>query len=204
MTCKSLGRSLHKLLLVLLFCINLFLFSNTIQTFLKQLFWWITTWTRGQNTPWCKDIARSEHKPRQKMKTKRSSRKRKHSLNYKSEKLSVLGKWKEGNFSKRNLLGSNHLLQQTKLKTKTTDSPRKTHSAWSNKNIVCWKVTWFLTIKKGCLGESPSFDACTSWIFLGVYGNPQAWGFVHSSTHLIILQSLHLKSSFIQNSTQLY
>jgi hypothetical protein len=36
---------------------------------------------------------------------------------------------KQGNFSKRNLLGSNHLLQQTKLKTKTTDAPRKTHSA---------------------------------------------------------------------------
>jgi hypothetical protein len=39
---------------------------------------------------------------------------------------------KEGNFSKRNLLGSNHLLQQTKLKklkTKTTDTPRKMHNA---------------------------------------------------------------------------
>jgi hypothetical protein len=39
---------------------------------------------------------------------------------------------KQGNFSKTNLLWSNHLLQQTKLnklKTKTTDAPRKTHSA---------------------------------------------------------------------------
>jgi hypothetical protein len=39
---------------------------------------------------------------------------------------------KQGNFSKRNLLGSNHLLQQTKLnklKTKTIDAPRKTHNA---------------------------------------------------------------------------
>jgi hypothetical protein len=44
---------------------------------------------------------------------------------------------KQDNFSKRNLLGSNHLLQQTKLKTKTTDAPRKMHSAGSNKNIVC-------------------------------------------------------------------
>jgi hypothetical protein len=40
---------------------------------------------------------------------------------------------------------------KTKLtkKTKTTDAPRKTHSAWSNKNIVSWKVTWFLSMKKG-------------------------------------------------------
>jgi hypothetical protein len=39
---------------------------------------------------------------------------------------------KQSNFSKRNLLGYNHLLQQTKLKklkNKTTDAPRKTHSA---------------------------------------------------------------------------
>jgi hypothetical protein len=37
-TCKSLSRSLNKLLFVPLFCMNFFLFSNTIQTFLKQLF----------------------------------------------------------------------------------------------------------------------------------------------------------------------
>jgi hypothetical protein len=36
---------------------------------------------------------------------------------------------KQENFSKGNLLGSKHLLQQTKLKTKTTDAPRKTHNA---------------------------------------------------------------------------
>jgi hypothetical protein len=93
-TCKSLGRSLHKLLFVPLFCIIFFLFSNTIRTFLKQLFWWIPTWTRGQNTPWWKDITRSEHKSRRKTKAKRSSRKSEHSLNDKSEKRSVLGKWK--------------------------------------------------------------------------------------------------------------
>jgi hypothetical protein len=38
MSCKSLSRSLNKLLFVPLFCMKLFLFSNTIQTFLKQLF----------------------------------------------------------------------------------------------------------------------------------------------------------------------
>jgi hypothetical protein len=65
------------------------------------------------------------------MKAKRSTRKREHSLNDKSERYSVLGKWKtECVFSKRNLLGSNHLLQQTKQKkteSKSKDSPRKTH-----------------------------------------------------------------------------
>jgi hypothetical protein len=94
MTWKSLSRSLNKLLFVPLFCINLFLFFNTIRTFLTQLFWWKPTWSRGKNTPWYKDITRSDHKSRWKLKTKRSSRKREHSLNDESEKLSVLGKWK--------------------------------------------------------------------------------------------------------------
>jgi hypothetical protein len=61
-------------------------------------------------------------------------------------------------FSKRNLLGSNYLLQQTKQKkteSKSKDAPRKTHRVWSNKNIVCWKVTWFLPMKKGRLGGIP-------------------------------------------------
>jgi hypothetical protein len=49
------------------------------------------------------------------------------------------------------------------------------YSAWSNKNIVCWKETWW---RRGASGASPSFDACTSWIFLGVHGHPQAWAFV--------------------------
>jgi hypothetical protein len=142
-----------------LFCIKLFLFSNTIRTFLKQLFWWKPTWTRGHNTPWCKDIIRSEQKPRRKSKTKRSSRKGRTLVETIRVKNRVfLANEKQGNFSKRNLLGSNHLLQQTKLKklkTKTTNAPRKTHNAWSNKNLMCWKVTWFLPMKKGCLGGLP-------------------------------------------------
>jgi hypothetical protein len=74
-------------------------------------------------------------------------------------------------FSKRNMLGSNHLLQKTKqnkTESESKDAPRKTHRIRSNKNIVSWKVTWYLLMKKGCLGAFPSFDACTSWIFLGV------------------------------------
>jgi hypothetical protein len=49
-------------------------------------------------------------------------------------------------------------LQQTKQKKteiKSKDAPRKTHRIWSNKNIVCWNVTWFLPMKKGCLGGIP-------------------------------------------------
>jgi hypothetical protein len=38
MAFKSLSRSLNKLLFVPFFALNFFLFSNTIQTFLKQLF----------------------------------------------------------------------------------------------------------------------------------------------------------------------
>jgi hypothetical protein len=41
-------------------------------------------------------------------------------------------------------------------------------------------------------------------IFLGWHGHPQAWAFVHSSSHLITLHSLHLKTSFIQNFTQFH
>src|SRR3954465_10311839 len=49
-------------------------------------------------------------------------------------------------------------------------------------------------MKKGMPWASPSFDACTSWIFLGVTPgwHPQGLAFVHSSSYYIIL-SLHLK-----------
>ena len=74
----------------------------------------------------------------------------------------------------------------------------------SHKNIAHWKMTWcFLLMKRGVPRASPSFDACTSWIFLGVSrGHPQAWAFFHSSSYCITLLSLYLKTSFIQNSTQ--
>jgi hypothetical protein len=186
-----------------------FLFSNTIQTFLKQLFWWKPTWTRGQNIPWYKDITRSEQKSRWKTKAKRSSRKREHLLNDKSGKLSVLGneKWSIA-LSKTNMMWSNHLLQQKKQKKteskKTTNTPRKMHSAWSNKNIVFWKVSWFLLMKKGCLGGIPKLWCLNLLDISWVDGHPQAWAFVYYSSHLIILQSQHLKTSFIQNLTQFY
>jgi hypothetical protein len=40
--------------------------------------------------------------------------------------------------------------------------------------------------------------------FLGWHGHPQAWAFVYSLSYLIILQCLHLKTSFIQNLRQFY
>jgi hypothetical protein len=63
------------------------------------------------------------------MKAKRSTRKREHSLNEKSENQSVLGneKWSVS-LSKTNMMWSNHLLQQTKQKK--TESKNN----WRSKN----------------------------------------------------------------------
>jgi hypothetical protein len=98
--------------------------------------------------------------------------------------------------SKRNLLGSKHLLQQIKQKkteSKSKDAPRKTHSVWSNKNIVFWKVTWFLPMKKGCLGGIPkiwclylldiswgdmgipNLDLLSIFYLISSFSNPYTW-----------------------------
>jgi hypothetical protein len=97
------------------FCIKLFLFSNTIRIFLKQIFWLIPTWNRGQNTPWCKDIRRSKHKSRWKTKAKHSNKK-KHSLNDKSEKRSVLGKWKARQLLQNKFVGVQPFIAANKTK----------------------------------------------------------------------------------------
>jgi hypothetical protein len=123
--------------------------------------------------------------------------------NYKNEKRSVLGKWKARQLLQKKFVGVQPFIaaNKTKLnwKLKTTDAPRKTHNAWSNKNIAYWKVTWFLRMKTGCLGGIPKlwclYFLDISW---GAWASPSL-SFVHSSTHLIILRSLHLKTSFIQN-----
>jgi hypothetical protein len=76
-----------------------------------------------------KDITRSEHKSRQKSKAKRSSRKRRTLVETIEDRV-FLANEKQGNFSKRNLLGSNHLLQQTKLnKLKTKNNSRSKKNA---------------------------------------------------------------------------
>jgi hypothetical protein len=71
---------------------KLFLFSNTIRTFLKNFFDEYQHRPEVQIHLDAKIKQRSEQKSRRKMKAKRSSRKREHLLNDKSEKRSVLGK----------------------------------------------------------------------------------------------------------------
>jgi hypothetical protein len=61
------------------------------------------------------------------------------------------------------------------------------HSAWSNKNIVCWKVTLFLPMKKGCLGGIPKL-----W---RLYLSDISWGDM-GIPNLELLSILHLISSF--------
>jgi hypothetical protein len=117
MTWKSLSSSLHKLLLVPLFCIKLFLFSNTIWIFYKHLFWWIPIKIRGKkNIPLWKDTTRSERKSRQKWKPKAVAEKEEYSMNNKSEKLSVLCKWKRV-----------HLLQRKFVRVQTFIAANKTN-----------------------------------------------------------------------------
>ena len=86
------------------------------------------------------------------------------------------------------------------------DAPRITHIAWSNKNIAHWKMTWcFLLMKRGCLGHPQALTLVPLGYFLGwPWGHPQAWAFVHPSSYCIILLSLHLKTSFTQNSSQFF
>jgi hypothetical protein len=54
-------------------------------TFLNQFLKMKTNIDQSLNTPWYKEITRSEQKSRRKTKAKRSTRKREHSLNDKSE-----------------------------------------------------------------------------------------------------------------------
>ena len=59
--------------------------------------------------------------------------------------------------------------KQNKTENKNKDAPRITHIIRSNKkwsalrnDLIFWWWKW------GCFGASPSSDACTSWIFLGL------------------------------------
>jgi hypothetical protein len=74
-----------------------------------------------------------------------------------------------------------------KLKAKTTDAQRKMHRIWSNKNIVSWKVTWFLPMKNGCLGGIPKL-----WWF---YLLDISWGDI-GIPKLELWSILYLISSF--------
>jgi hypothetical protein len=124
-------------------------------------------------------------------KTKRSSRKRRTLVETnRVKKRSVLGKWKARQVLQKEFVGVQPFIAENKTKLnwklKTTDAPRKMHNAWSNKNIVFWKVTWFFPMKKGCLGGIPKL-----WClyFLDIYwgaGHPQSW----------VLSIIQLISSF--------
>jgi hypothetical protein len=100
---------------------EIFLASNTIRTFLKQLFWWKPTWTRDQNTPWYKDEDLNKNQG-EKWKLNTVLEKENTCWTIRVKNRVFLANEKQGNFSKRNLLRSNHLLQKTKLKKlKTKD-----------------------------------------------------------------------------------
>ena len=66
--------------------------------------------------------------------------------------------------------GSNQLIQKTKQtkQTKMKTLQQQHNCAWNNKNEVFGRNLEFLLMKKGMPWASPSFDACTSWVFLGV------------------------------------
>jgi hypothetical protein len=83
--------------------------------------------------------------------------------NDKSEKWVFLANEKRSISLSKHIMWSNYLLQQTKqkkTKNKSKDAPRKMHNAWSNKNIIFWKVTWFLSMKKGYLGGIVTSRVC--------------------------------------------
>jgi hypothetical protein len=60
-------------------------------------------------------MTRSEHKSRRKRKPKAVAEKKNTRFLIRMKTRALLANEKQGNFSKGNLLGSNHLLQQTKL-----------------------------------------------------------------------------------------
>jgi hypothetical protein len=113
--CKSLSRSLHKLLFVLLFAWNFFSFPTPFEPFLNNSF------DENQHGPELKihldakilqDLNKNQGE-KQKLNAVVEKGNTRWTLRVKNGVF--LANEKQGNFSKRNLLGSNHLLQQTKL-----------------------------------------------------------------------------------------
>jgi hypothetical protein len=112
-----------------------------------------------------------------------------------------------------------------KTESKIQDAPRKTHNAWSNKSIVCWKVTWFLAMKKGCLGAFPKlwhlYLLDISWGNMGIpklellsllqlissFSNPYTWKLPsyktqHNSISNINISIIMNQPFLVQISTQ--
>ena len=96
-------------------------------------------------------------------------------------------------------------IKLNKTANKNKDARRIAHSIWSNKNIAHWEMTWyFCWWRRDASGHPQTSTLVPLEYFLGWHGHPQAWAFVHTSSHCIILLSLHLKTHFIQNSTQFF
>ena len=114
-------------------------------------------------------------------------------------------------FSKTDMLGSNHMLQQTKqkkTKNKNKDAPRTTHSIWSNKNIASWKMTWYFVDEEGDAlgipklwrlyllnmswgaGASPSLSFCPFFISSHHSSLPTLENFLHTKLHTIFISSI--------------
>ena len=93
--------------------------------------------------------------------------------------------------------------KQKKTKNKNKDAPRTAHIIWSNKNIAYWERTWYFVDEEGDARASPSFDACTSWISLGVKWASPSLSFctffilLHHSSLPTLENSLHTKLNTI-------
>jgi hypothetical protein len=96
---------------------------------------------------------------------------------------------------------------KTKLKAKSKDALRKTHSAWSNKYIVSWKVTWFLPMKKGCLGGIPKLELLSILHLISSFSNPYTWKLPsyktqHNSISNVSINIIMNQPFLVQISTQ--
>src|SRR5215216_3146041 len=89
--------------------------------------------------------------------------------------------------------GPTNSFKQTK-KTKKTKTLQEQHNcARNNKNKVFGRNLRFLLMKKGMPWASPSFDACTSWIFLGVRRMASPSLSFSPSFITLLIPSIHLK-----------
>ena len=80
---------------------------------------------------------------------------------------------------------------KTKMKKKT---PQEQHNcAWNNKNKAFGRNLGFLLMKKRMPWASPSFDACTSWIFLRVTRMASPSLSFSPSFISLLIPSIHLK-----------
>src|SRR5215216_6484603 len=82
---------------------------------------------------------------------------------------------------------------KTKTKTKKKMLQEKHNCARNNKNEAFGRNLEFLLMKKGMPWESPRFDACTSWIFLGVTRMASPSLRFSLSFISLLIPSIHLK-----------